>query len=62
MALFGSWIFQLTVPLGAVAADGPVTVAVKVMVEPKSVAGAVTAIVGVALVTTTERDPELCDE
>ena len=30
--------------------------------EPKSVAGAVTAIVGVALVTATERADELCDE
>ena len=38
------------------------SVAVKVMVEPKSVAGAVTAIVGVALVTTTESADEVCDE
>ena len=59
VALFGSWIFQLIRSLGAVAPVGPVTVAVKVMVPPKSGVGALTEMSGVAFVTDTERDPEL---
>ena len=55
---------QVTVPVGALAADGPVTVAVKVKVLPKSGAllGALTAIVGVACVEVRVREPELVEE
>ena len=57
-------IVQSTKPVGAVAEDGPVTVAVKVKVLPKSGAlvGALTAIVGVACVEVRVREPELVEE
>ena len=57
-------IVQSTEPVGAVAEDGPVTVAVKVKVLPKSgaLAGALTRIVGVACVEVRTKDPELVDE